>query len=66
MSFVWDSHILRHCLEDHPLLLENLTQVPRQSVVLSIAVVAEPPRGRAYALLKVEPAQLARVQDVWQ
>ena len=38
MSFVWDSNILRHYLEDHPLLLENLTKVPRQHVVLPIVV----------------------------
>jgi len=24
MSFLWDSNILRHYLDDHPLLLENL------------------------------------------
>lgn len=60
MSFVWDSNILRHYLEDHPLLLENLTKVPRQHVVLPIVVVAEQLRGRADAILKAEPAQLAR------
>ena len=41
MSFVWDSNILRHYLEDHPLLLENLTKVPRQHVVLPTVVAAE-------------------------
>jgi len=66
MSFVWDSNILRHYLEDHPLLLENLTKVPRQHVVLPIVVVAEQRRGRADAILKAEPAQLARAQDLWQ
>ena len=66
MSFVWDSNILRHYLEDHPLLLENLTKVPRQHVVLPIVVVAEQLRGRADAILKAEPAQLARAQDLWQ
>ncbi len=62
MSFVWDSNILHHYLEDHPLLLENLTKVPRQHVVLPIVVVAEQLRGRADAILKAEPAQLARAQ----
>src|SRR5438105_218985 len=66
MSFVWDSNILRHYLEDHPLLLENLTKVPRQHVVLPIMVVAKQLRGRADAILKAEPAQLARAQDLWQ
>ena len=36
MSFVWDSSILRHYLEDHLLLLNNLTKVPRQRAVLLI------------------------------
>src|SRR6266511_4416679 len=66
MSFVWDSNILRHYLEDHPLLLENLTKVPRQHVVLPIVVAVEQLRGRADAILKAEPAQLARAQDLWQ
>ena len=66
MSFVWDSNILRHYLEDHPLLLANLTKIPRQHVMLLIVVVAEQLRGRADAILKAEPTQLARAQDVWQ
>jgi hypothetical protein len=45
MSFVWDSNILRHYLEDHPLLLENLTKVPRQHVVLLIVVRCEVGNG---------------------
>ena len=41
MSFLWDSNILRHYLEDHPLLLTNLKRVSRQEVWLPIVVVAE-------------------------
>jgi len=29
MIFLWDSNILRHYLDDHPLLLENLKKVSR-------------------------------------
>jgi len=28
MSFLWDSNILRHYLDDYPLLLENLKIEP--------------------------------------
>ena len=66
MSFLWDSNILRHYLEDHPLLLTNLKRVSRQEVWLPIVVVAEQLRGRAEAILKAEPAQLARVQHVFR
>lgn len=66
MSFVWDSNMLRHYLADHPLLLENLTKIPRQHVVLPIVVAAEQLRGRADALLEAVPAQLARAQDLWR
>jgi hypothetical protein len=33
MIFLWDSNILRHYLDDHPLLLENLKKVSRQNVL---------------------------------
>ena len=29
MSFLWDSNILRHYLDTHPRLFENLKKVPR-------------------------------------
>jgi predicted nucleic acid-binding protein len=57
---------LRHYLADHPLLLANLTKVPRQNVALPVVVAVEQLRGRADALLKAEPAQLARAQAAWQ
>lgn len=66
MSFLWDSNILRHYLAGHPRLLANLTRVPRQHVMLPVVVAAEQLRGRADALLKAEPAQLDRAQDLWQ
>jgi len=33
MIFLWGSNILRHYLDDHPLLLENLKKVSRQNVL---------------------------------
>lgn len=66
MSFLWDSNILRHYLDDHPRLLANLKKVSRQSVLLPVIVVAEQLRGRSEAMLKAEPAQLARTQELFR
>jgi hypothetical protein len=56
MSFLWDSNILRHSLDNHPLLLGNLKKVPRHTVMLPVVVAAEQLRGRANALLSAEPS----------
>jgi predicted nucleic acid-binding protein len=66
MSFLWDSNILRHYLDDHPRLLQNLQKVPRQEVALPVVVVAEQLRGRSEAVLKAESAQLARAQELFK
>ena len=58
MSFLWNSNILRHYLDDHPLLLENLKKVPRRDVLLPVVVAAEQFRGRMDAILKAELARL--------
>jgi len=66
MSFLWDSNILRHYLDDHPRLLQNLKKVPRPNVALPVIVVAEQLRGRSEAVLKAEPTQIARAQELFQ
>ncbi len=66
MSFLWDSNILRHYLDDHPLLLENLKKVVRSDVRLPVIVVAEQFKGRMDALLKAPPPQLSRAQQLFQ
>jgi predicted nucleic acid-binding protein len=66
MSFLWDSNILRHYLDDHPLLLENLKKVPRRDVLLPVVVAAEQLRGRMDGILKAQPAQLPRAQQLFQ
>lgn len=66
MSFLWDSNILRHYLGDHPLLLENLKKVSRRDVMLPVVVAAEQFRGRMDAILKAQPAQLSRAQQLFQ
>ncbi len=66
MIWLWDSNIVRHYLDDHPLLLENLKKVPRQNVMLPVVVAAEQLRGRTDAILKSEPTQLARAQEMFR
>ncbi len=66
MSYLWDSNILRHYLDDHPLLLENLARVPRRDVLVPVVVAAEQFRGRAEAILKAEPVRLARAQELFR
>lgn len=66
MSFLWDSNILRHYLDDHPLLLENLKKVPRRDVLLPVVDAAEQFRGRMDGILKAQPAQLPRAQKLFQ
>jgi len=63
MSYLWDSNILRHYFDNHPRLFQNLTSASDQSIMVSVVVVAEVLRGRSEALLKAEPAQLARAQE---
>jgi predicted nucleic acid-binding protein len=66
MSFLWDSNILRHYLDQHPRLLGNLKKIPRHTVALPVVVAAEQLRGRASALLNAEASQLARAQELCQ
>ena len=63
MSYLWDSNILRHYLDDHPLLLENLHKVPRRYILIPVVVAAEQFRGRIDGLLKAPPTQLERAQQ---
>ncbi len=66
MSFLWDSNILRHYVDGHPRLLQNLRKVPRHNVMLPVIVVAEQLRGRSDALLKADASQLARAQELFR
>ncbi len=66
MSFLWDSNILRHYVDGHPRLLDNLKKVPRRMVALPVIVTAEQLQGRAGALLKAEPARIAHVQELFR
>ena len=63
MSFLWDSNIIRHYIDDHPRLLKNLEHISRQEILLPIVVVAEQLRGRSESILKAEADQLAIAQE---
>lgn len=66
MSFLWDSNILRHYVDDDPRLLQNLRKVPRHNVVLPVIVVAEQLRGRSDAVLKADSSHLERAQELFR
>ena len=66
MSILWDSNILRHYVDDHPRLLQNLRKVPRHNVMLPVIVVAEQLRGRSDAVLKADASQLGRAQELFR
>lgn len=63
MAYLWDTNILRHYSNDHPLLLENLKRVSRTEVLIPIIVYAEQMRGRIDGLLKAEPQKLLSAQQ---
>lgn len=63
MAYLWDSNILRHYSDDHPLLIENLERIRRDRVLIPIIVYAEQMRGRIDGLLKAEPHNVLRAQQ---
>jgi predicted nucleic acid-binding protein len=63
MAYLWDSNILRHYLDDHPLLLENLKRVDHDEILIPIIVHAEQTRGRIDGLLKAVPRNLLQAQQ---
>jgi hypothetical protein len=58
MAYLWDSNILRHYNDAHPLLLANLERIGRDQVFIPIIVYAEQMRGRIDGLLKAESAHV--------
>lgn len=55
--YLWDSNILRHFAEGHPVLLKNLQRRSLSEVALPSVVVAEVLRGRCEHALKAAPSQ---------
>jgi len=55
--YLWDSNILRHFSEGHPILRKHLLRVPWTEIALPSVVVAEVLRGRCDYALKATVAQ---------
>lgn len=63
MKYLLDSNILRHFIQGHPTLLENITLIKPENVAMPFIVEAEQMRGRYDAVLKAEPQNLLREQQ---
>lgn len=57
--YLWDSNILRHYGEGHPILRLHLERVPWSEIALPSVVLAEVLRGRCDSALKANPRNLA-------
>lgn len=55
--YLWDSNILRHFSEGHPVLRKHLLRVPWAEIALPSVVVAEVLRGRCDYALKATATQ---------
>ncbi len=55
--WLWDSNILRHFGEKHPILYLHLQQTSWAEIALPSVVVAESLRGRCDFALKASPEQ---------
>lgn len=55
--YLWDSNILRHFGEGHPVLREHLLRVAWSEIALPSVVVAEVLRGRCDFALKAGPGE---------
>jgi len=55
--YLWDTNILRHFAEGHPILQKHLQRVPWAEVALPSITVAEVLHGRCDFALKATPAQ---------
>jgi len=58
--YLWDSNILRHYPEDHPVLKAHLQRVLLTEIALPSVVVAEVLRGRCESALKAPADRAAR------
>jgi predicted nucleic acid-binding protein len=63
MGYLLDSNILRHYLAQHPLLLTNMANVPKQLIQIPNVVVAEQMRGRYDAILKAQAQKMLLEQQ---
>jgi predicted nucleic acid-binding protein len=62
--YLWDTNILRHHGENHPVLAAHLDRVSESEIGLPSIVVAEVLRRRCEYVLKAEPDQIARANEL--
>ena len=55
--YLWDSNILRHYWEGHPMLRQYFPRIPWSEIALPSVGIAEVLQGRADFALKATPAQ---------
>jgi predicted nucleic acid-binding protein len=65
--YLWDTHIVGHYAQHHPVLTQNIQRVEWAEVALPLPTVAELLRGRAEFALKALPEQAVWAHDqLWQ
>ena len=57
MAYLWDTNILRHFWQEHPILHKHLQRTGWKDIALPSVVVAEVLRGRCDFALKATPDQ---------
>jgi predicted nucleic acid-binding protein len=56
--YLWDTHVVGHFANEHPVLALNVQRVPWEEIVLPSPTVAELLRGRADFAVKATPEQV--------
>jgi predicted nucleic acid-binding protein len=65
--YLWDTHIVGHFIDDHPILLHHVERVKWDDIALPSPTVAELLRGRSEFALKATPEQVVVAhQRLWQ
>jgi len=65
--YLWDTQIVGHFIDDHPILLRHVERVKWDEIALPSPTVAELLRGRSEFALKATPEQaVAAHQWLWQ
>lgn len=65
--YLWDTQIVGHFIDDHPILLDHVERVKWDEIALPSPTVAELLRGRSEFALKATPEQVvAAHQRLWQ
>ncbi len=65
--YLWDTHIVGHFVDDHPVLRRHVARVKWDEIALPSPTVAELLRGRSEFALKATPEQVVMAHHrLWQ